>query len=476
MQVKTLLEHINSIERNSYLYEGLDREHQELMKLWEGVGYKLKEATLTPTQIQQIFQSVEQNATGAGGNRTLIGQGKDAAGAVNKAWEDLKTKVYNSKPMSNFAGAYDQAAEKLKQATGGDQGVFKYVQKYRDFAEKHPILQSLIYSALIAAAGITGAGVGGAAILGLFKLFDQLLQGKDVRSAIYQGAKTGAMAYGASKLGDLIKGKPEGNVADTAGKASDTAAGVVNNISPQKLAKGALDIVKEKIANGEVTDYNSYQEAVYDALQTAAKNSGGTASQTSQQMASNMLKMYLDRYAADASGNFVGSGPEKVAKIITALGGNVDADKLATAQRAVSSLSGAKESISFKPSTIQTVFATVALMHNKRIDEGIWDTVKGKAQQFGKNLTTKITADKLNSAWQSAGSPTDSAEVANLLKQNGVSDDIVNTVFKSMKISTKPAGQQSGTDLKALIKQIHGLAPVQKQKIMQALQKKLGVA
>jgi hypothetical protein len=147
-------------------------------KLWENAGRKLMEAQLTADQITQIFQQVEQGATAAGGNRTLIGQGKDAAEAVNKAWEDLKTKVQNSGPIKGVDAMYDQAAEKLKQATGGDQGVMKYVQKYRDFAKAHPVAQSLIYSALIAAAGITGVAPGGAAVLGLFKLVDKLLQGE----------------------------------------------------------------------------------------------------------------------------------------------------------------------------------------------------------------------------------------------------------------------------------------------------------
>ena len=75
------------------------------------------------------------------------------------------------------------------------------VKKYRQFAEKHPIMQGFLYAALIAAAGVSGAGLGGAAALGLFKLTDQLLQGKDVRSALYSAGKTGALAAGASTLG-----------------------------------------------------------------------------------------------------------------------------------------------------------------------------------------------------------------------------------------------------------------------------------
>ena len=99
----------------------------------------LYEAELTAQQVDQIFAGVEQGATAAGSNRTMLGKGKDAAGAVSQAWGDLKAKIYNSKPMENFAAQYDKAAEKLKQATGGDSGAMQYVQKYRDFATKHQI-------------------------------------------------------------------------------------------------------------------------------------------------------------------------------------------------------------------------------------------------------------------------------------------------------------------------------------------------
>jgi hypothetical protein len=147
-------------EDRSYLYEGLSKSDTQLVKLWENAGNVLKEYAMTPDQINKLFQTVEKNATTAGDNRTLLGRGKDAASAVNQAWETLKDKVQNSGPVKNIDAMYDTAAEKLKQATGGDQGVMTYVQKYRDFAKAHPIAQSLIYSALIAAAGISGAGLG----------------------------------------------------------------------------------------------------------------------------------------------------------------------------------------------------------------------------------------------------------------------------------------------------------------------------
>ena len=132
-----------------YLYEGLNTQDRASVMLWESAGRKLVEAQLTADQITQLFQQIQT----AKGNRTLVGKGVDAGGAVAKAYNDLKSKLYNSGPVEGFAAAYDQAAEKLKQAIGGDQGAMQYVQKYRDFAKKHPILQGFVYSALIAAAG-----------------------------------------------------------------------------------------------------------------------------------------------------------------------------------------------------------------------------------------------------------------------------------------------------------------------------------
>jgi len=206
MSLQTLISKLDKLE-NYNLYEGLSSVDVSSIRLWESAGYVIREAALTTDQIQQLFQQAEQGATTAGGNRTLIGQGKDAATAVNQAWEDLKTKVQNSGPIKNVDAAYDNIIAKIEAGLGGpDNAVNKVIQKYRAFAKERPIAQGLIYSALIAAAGISGAGLGGAAVLGLLKMTDKLLQGQKFSSAAYSGAKTGAMAYGASKIVDMIKG------------------------------------------------------------------------------------------------------------------------------------------------------------------------------------------------------------------------------------------------------------------------------
>lgn len=362
-------------------------------KLWESAGKKIVEAQLTADQIKQLFANIEQGATSAGGNRTMIGKGVDATSAVNKAWEDLKTKVQNSGPIKNVDAMYDQAAEKLKQATGGDQGVMSYVQKYRDFAKKHPIAQSLIYSALIAAAGISGAGLGGAAALGLFKMVDKLLQGEKFSSAAYSGAKTGAMAYGASKVGDLIKGTqgqaPDGGQIPSGNPSGDAQAAFGGDPNDTMTPWGTM--------SDEALQRISYQQAVREFINKYAQDPSNPSAQ--------VVKMAKDFAKAKVYGKTMGE--------------------------------------SLSESTIKLLFSKISLEHSKRVDEGIMDTLKGAAgraagavKQFGTNLTTKVTADKLNSAWEKAGKPTESGEIATLLVKNGVPQDVMLNVFAKMKIPT----------------------------------------
>jgi hypothetical protein len=383
-------------------------------KLWESAGRKLMEAQLTADQITQIFQQVEQGATAAGGNRTLIGQGKDAAEAVNRAWEDLKTKVQNSGPIKGVDAMYDQAAEKLKQATGGDQGVMKYVEKYRAFAKAHPVAQSLIYAALIAAAGITGVAPGGAAVLGLFKLVDKLLQGEKFSSAAYSGAKTGAMAYGAAKVGDLIRGAPQG-APDAGAIAPDAAAATdaANNINVNALQDLASDPNLSPVAQKLAADL------------AAGKDISG---------AGEYLRKAMDGAARKAS--MMGDMPDGSA--------NAGMRQFMSLQNLMKAADGhpalMKESVDLTESQIFLMIGKI-VERQRKLDEGIMDTLKGAAGKAvdwaktkGTNLTTKITADKLLQAWKKAGSPTDSLDVAKVIQSAGVPSASIKQVYGTMKI------------------------------------------
>jgi hypothetical protein len=432
-------------------------------KLWENAGQRISEAQLTADQINQIFQQVEQGATAAGGNRTMLGKGKDAASAVNKAWEELKTKVQDSGPIKGVDAMYDSAAEKLKQATGGDQGAMKYVQKYRDFAKKHPVAQSLIYSALIAAAGISTAGVGGAAAVGLFKLVDKLLQGEKFSSAAYSGAKTGAMAYGASKIGDLIKGAPQGAAPD-ASVATDVAA-TGGRAARDAVLKGAMQSADEAIKSGAVTDYNSMTDTIsnimskYDgasgisrqSLQTiedmvrlklqAGMVGGDGILQGGKAVASAGYNAFKDPAVMQSLSDAAASGGREavlaqINQVAPGVGQGVKQMMIDQAMRK----SGLKESVQLSESQIFLMIGKI-VERQRKLDEGIMDTLKGAAGKAvdwaktkGTNLTTKITADKLLQAWKKAGSPTDSLDVAKVIQSAGVPSASIKQVYGTMKI------------------------------------------
>ena len=467
---------INLIEsRNQYLYEGLENAELRSVKLWESAGYAIREAALTGDQIQSLFAEIEKGQTAGGNNRTMLGKGKDAAEAVNKAWEDLKTKIQDSKPIKAVDQKYDQAVAKIEAGLGGpDNKINQVIQKYRQFAKDHPVAQGLIYAALIAAAGISGAGLGGAAVLGLLKMTDKLLQGEKFSSAAYAGAKTGATAYGASKLGDLIKGKPEGPLpngpngmppglspqeqkdwlASQATDAAKTAGGTA-----YKIMKNAENSARDKIMGaidagdinpGDTMKMRELAEKVVDQV-------GGSLSPTSHKIAVERAVMSTLKSIADANG---GS--------ITSVGGKLVQSKEYTGKR----LSEGQ------------VYMVINRVCTQQLSEGVWDSVKGAAGKAvdwaktkGKNLTTTITADKLTSAWQKAGAPTDSEELKQFLTSQGVEARVIDSVYNTLKISSGAAEEPAAQSMYAQIKKdVQTLDKKGRQRIMAYLQKQLGTA
>ena len=572
-----------------YLYEGLDYSSRKTMVLWESAGLQLKEAALTTDQIQSLFAEIESQSTAAGGNRTALGMGKDAMSAVNKAWEDLKTKIQDSGPIKAVDQKYDDVVAKIESGLGGpDNAVNQVIQKYRQFAKEHPIAQGLIYSALIAAAGISGAGLGGAAVLGLLKMTDKLLQGEKFSSAAYSGAKTGAMAYGASKVGDYIKGKMSEPPGGGGAKPSDYDAGETpiggsqeysgTSIAGQPVIPGEplsqqqLAVMKLSIDSGNtyppeiMAQYNSQ---IGDAASKAAGagqdyasqmrarginpadpdgaiklgmrgNTGvdvpSAATDTAADTATNITSKaadvaasapkgaamdpsYLEKVingsaprpmispeqaqaaldwqaqnggqAAQAAANAAGKAASGYSKdyLEKVISGDhprpmISKEKAAALLKSMESISRGGKRLS--EGQVYLVFNRVCSVNNTmlsegRLTEGPMDWAKGlagkaigKAKTVGHNLTTKVTADKLNSAWQKAGSPMDSDKLKAFLTQQGVSPEVVDNVYSSMNISDAPVAAepaQQGQDFEQVKAMIAKLPLDQKARLSKYLQK-----
>lgn len=410
------------------LVEGLDRDSSRTYRLWESAGHVLKEYQLTPAQIDQFFQQVEADATAAGGNRTAIGQGVDAATAASKAiktaYDDLVNKVQNSGPMQNMDAMYDQAAEKLKQATGGDQGVMQYVQKYRDFAAKHPVAQSFIYSALIAAAGIGGAGLGGAAVLGLLKMSDQLLQGKQFSTALGKGAMTGATALAAGQVGQAVQGADAGYQVDAGGAAKIGNQSFAAPGPSADIADAGAEVAKQAANAGQQGAQSAATTAVTSRAQQAATDT-----------------------AADSVTDMVSQVPVKAPRAVKEY---VDANTTVRMWKLKESLGRPRGGIQLTEAGVDRVFEVVAA---QSVNEGIVNTVKGAVSkvggaiaQTGRNITTTFTADKLKKAWQTAGSNADSEAIKQFLQQQGVTPAIIASAMQ--KVGIKPAATAAAAPVK----------------------------
>ena len=129
------------------------------------------------------------------------------------------------------------------------------------------------------------------------------------------------------------------------------------------------------------------------------------------------------------------------------------------------------------------------LLTEGRLAEGPMDWLKTKA----KNLTTKVTADKLNSAWKKAGSPTDSEQLKKFLTDQGVATEVVDKVYTTLKLpaaGTDPAAapgadpaaaaaldpKQAETLYAKVKKEIATLDKKSQKQMAAYLQKQLGTA
>jgi hypothetical protein len=143
-----------------------------------------------------------------------------------------------------------------------------------------------------------------------------------------------------------------------------------------------------------------------------------------------------------------------------------------------------KESVYLQSRPLSEGQVYVLFNRVEQLTEGPMDWIKDKAGKaadwIGKkatNLTTVVTADKLNSAWEDAGSPTDSAELSKFLASQGVSDQIIKQTFQSMNIDSGASAEdpKKAATIYAQIKtDVQKLDKKSQKRIMAYLQKQLG--
>jgi len=492
------------MKTNELLFERRIYEHEIYRSSYQA-SRMLVEMQLDAKQIDAVFRAVADGAAKGGNvdkegdepvsNRTMLGKGADVVTDVAKkfsaSWEKVKTAISQSGPVSGFDVMVDKLQGSLLNAAGGQKGaVGTAIQKYRDFGNAHPIMQGAIYAILIALAGITGAGLGGAAIIAGIKVADRLLMGDKASTALWKGFKTGAVAYGAGQLAQHIRGANAQDVTTNVRPGYhdplyDPPSDVTPNIMPpapdipssvvaakgdtlSQIAQTHQTSVKALMqANPGITNPDALRvgtEITIPPINSTTYMGGvGTASDTAAKVASGQydtMGRALARQRFEAKQN-------KGRRV------NEWIDRDATVRKwALMEGLGrkTKRSVMLTPEGVNKVFEQITIRtiileaegEEKAKKPGLlsraWSGIKsvgsaigGAAKAGWNSATNKITYDKLGMNWRSinagggegAADRTDSADLADFLRSQGVKDGLINSVYKSMGI---PVMAAYGTD------------------------------
>ena len=453
-------------------------ESQHIIPFVTSVERYITEANLTPDQIQQLFTGAEQGMTAGGKNRTAIGKGADVAKLpveavrfIDKKISELGAALKQAGPVKNI----DQKFNELKAKIGEkDSKVVNAVKAVSDWAKENPGKATVAVAILTTAASMAGGPLGGAIAGFLARATKDLLQGKDLSSAVGNSIKTAA--YGAiagwalNGLGDWLEGlradavpyeKIPGLTQINVGLEKSLTAPGFSNVKtlgsilvPPDRVDQFTDLV-QAARGGDIDSFNqlwnfskSFDVKTYSTLTNLTNDMMREIAQQNDVFLQN-LKIANDAVAAIAQGSVQASGKQTEFKV----GGEEVTPETET---------GKTESKKFTALQIETLIEWCDDTPQV-LNEGPMDALKkgaaavggaikkgasavaGKAAQVGKNITTKVTADKLNKAWIKAGSPTDSDKIADILRQAGVSDDVLAPIYKQLgaKLPAAPAPAQS---------------------------------
>ena len=478
------------LKKDPVLNEQWDRIDNEFFKPWQRY---LNEATLTPDQINQMFAAAEKETSAGGGNSTMLGKIVDKIipdSFLGKLEKALPEPDPNAVADPEFEAKATAAVNNLEAPAETKTGLMAVVKA----AVKNPQAQAVILSLVggvlgglmskagplisgffpgggTAAVAITGALVAGGVAIAAAKL-----QGKPWKEA-FKGAIKPALAGAAGAvIGQFAAG--------IAGAAVDKVAGALSSNKPAGAAPES-DYVKDMRAQGKDPndpdgtlrlglkgnssafdndpDVQAFRADVADTERSAAqiptdtvRNPDGSITQSG----SGTLRggVPAGATATDNAGSYYqnktnpdGSTSQTVRQNADPADPRVMANIQAKQDYYKNDPQGRAEyKRIMAPSKFDSVIRTgkklsegqVYLVFNKivtrnnylltegRLVEGPMDWLKTKA----KNLTTKVTADKLNSAWQKAGSPTDSEELKKFLIDQGVATEVVDKVYTTMQL------------------------------------------
>lgn len=414
----------------------------------------LIEASLTVDQIKSLFGQIEQGSTSSGNNRTMLGKGVDVAKQADQVLNDMGKWLQNTEPVKNF----DQKFEQLKnKATEKFPEISKQMGRLAQLAKDNPGVTAAVVGILTGIAALGGGPIGGAIAGQILRGSVELLKGEKLSTAVGKGIKTAAYGFIAGKTFELIGDALSGGISmvkDTLipGAVRGNFSAIFDQVGGPLGDRFASFEIKDLIGNADdVGPIIRLTNQAADAWDAGNYELSKTLwSQVQDGVEVMLTPEYLAQMASDQSTReLIGQGAKAVSGLADFMG--------AAAQGAIAAGVGSrdqkKESVYRQTRPLSEGQVYLLFRELQRLDEGPMDflkkagrvaagAIKGaagavvdKVATAGKNLTTKVTADKLTKAWTKAGSPTDSDEIYNFLTAQGANKDAVKSAYQSMKLA-----------------------------------------
>lgn len=426
--------------------------------------FPLIEATLTQDQINQIFQQVEQGATQTGSNRTLLGKGIDVAGKANEIINNVGKYLQNTQPVQNADQKFITLQQNLSQKYPE---LAQQVRNLGAWMKSNPGKSAFVIGTLTALASL-GAGPAGGAIAGqVLRGAAELVKGEKLSTAVGKGAKTaalGALAGTAAEQLGKIFGQGAQVIRDTMFPGAQrlnltlkgtglpftniTAVGKPEDI--QRIAKMWDDIVTNRDnlpTNFSLGALQSAVEELKDPDYIAQLAQNAEARKTLTNIATTASNAF-NTIGAVTQGAIAGSGQGPAMSSVASKMGASQQSSPTTPKPQDPYMVGQRMAASKQtPMTESQIYLAIGkIVKKQNLQEGIIDSLKGQASNAAskvgnfistkaKNITNKVTVDKLLQAWNKAGKPTDSEELSKVLQNAGVNPTVISSVYTNMGIN-----------------------------------------
>lgn len=381
----------------------------ELLPLVEDFQYSLDEAQMSRDQVLDMFKRIEVINKDSWKNRTALGKAVDLVKLPNTIINKLGELIKDTRPIKNADAAFEKAKSAIRGSLGEEHALIQLVDWYGNFARQHPVASGAVIGILTTAAAATTGPAAGPIVGAILRAGTELLKGTKFSTAVGRSLKTGLLGltanWGIEQAADMF--------VDVDVDLSKVPG--YNNIYKWHAY---YDLGGQKIFDIDTYIPVEFQSSV-DNLFAEAKEA---AAMGDLELANSKFKSLYQSF----------DSPEWRKAMSNALAHNKELRDKALA-------SAAKSSSLIKNLTIivdgiiaaSTGGSGGSLRETQELDEVVVKNILSSVSTWAKNLTNKITAEKLINAWQKAGSPTDSDQLAKFLTAQGLDSSILDQYVRT---------------------------------------------